>query len=252
MTNWQDPALVFAEYIALLKFGYVLAGLYIWEIVLNLDYEFATITGKRKFTWTFLLYLGCRWCPLVIYVLQFVGSDPSREVNCQALVTSTFVFSALSLLFASALMVLRIYAIWEFNKIVVALASASWSPICLLCRRCGHIPISIFSTFITDLVLLTLMLIGILRWRNVRKAGGILSLMYTQGIAWPVVFTLAEVPPVVFIILNLNDPMNLMFPDLGVMIMSIGTARMYRGLVKYPIRAADGVPLKEAGAGDSS
>jgi hypothetical protein len=37
-----------------------------------------------------------------------------------------------------------------------------------------------------------------------------------------------------------------------VMMMSIGTARMYRGLVKYPIRAADGVPLKEAGAGDSS
>jgi hypothetical protein len=45
-----------------------------------------------------------------------------------------------------------------------------------------HTKISIFSTFITDLILLTLMLIGILRWGRgtSRRTGGILSLLYTQ------------------------------------------------------------------------
>jgi hypothetical protein len=112
------------------------------------------------------------------------------------------------------------YAIWEFNKTVVALASASWvansvsyivggsfffshslqfrprplkrvsgafisrgyrtGSLCAI-EHTVNTRISIFSTFITDLVLLTLMLVGVLRWRKVRMAGGILSLMYTQA-----------------------------------------------------------------------
>jgi hypothetical protein len=44
-----------------------------------------------------------------------------------------------------------------------------------------HMKISIFSTFSTDLVLLALMLVGILRRGDVRRIGGILSLLYTQA-----------------------------------------------------------------------
>jgi hypothetical protein len=40
--------------------------------------------------------------------------------------------------------------------------------------------ITIFSSFITDLVLLSLMMIGILRWKHARQTGGIWRVMYTQ------------------------------------------------------------------------
>lgn len=263
MTNWQDPAQVVTDYIHLVKVAHVLGGLYIWEFILNLDYEYEIITGKRKANWSFLLYLGCRWCPLIVITLQFLGFDSPHEINCQASVIMTFIFAYLSLLFASGLIVLRIYAFWEFNKIVVAVASAAWvantasyiysaatsrgywtGSFCAI-GHTEHTRISVFSTFITDLILLSLMLIGIMRWGRgtARRTGGILSLLYTQGITWVVVFTLAEVPPVVFITLNLNDPMNLMFLDLGLIIMSFGASRMHRGLSKYP----DGVSGKEAG-----
>src|SRR5579863_4638098 len=40
--------------------------------------------------------------------------------------------------------------------------------------------ITIFSSFITDLVFLSLMLIGVLRWKHARQMGGIWRVMYTQ------------------------------------------------------------------------
>jgi len=43
-----------------------------------------------------------------------------------------------------------------------------------------HARIGIFSTFITDLVLLVLMLSGILRWKGAHGRGGLWWLMYTQ------------------------------------------------------------------------
>ncbi|KAH9036731.1 hypothetical protein EDB83DRAFT_1757480 [Lactarius deliciosus] len=49
------------------------------------------------------------------------------------------------------------------------------------------------------------------------------------------VVTLAEVPPTVFILLNLNDPLNLMFQPLGLIITPLGAARLYRGLINYPV-----------------
>ncbi|KAH9999620.1 hypothetical protein BJV74DRAFT_822669 [Russula compacta] len=76
------------------------------------------------------------------------------------------------------------------------------------------------------------MLTGVLRWKEeVSESGSIWWLLYTQGVAWVIVFTLAEVPPMVFISLNLNYPMNQMFLTPGVIIMSIGASRLYLGLV---------------------
>jgi hypothetical protein len=38
----------------------------------------------------------------------------------------------------------------------------------------------LFASFITDLVLLSLMLFGVLRWKQANLTGGIWQLMYTQ------------------------------------------------------------------------
>jgi len=264
MTNWHDSIRVVADYIALMKLDHVLGGLYIWEFVLNLDYEYSIIMGKRKLIRTFPLYLGCRWCPLFVITVYLIGFDVSHEIDCQALVLMTFTFGYLSFLFSSALIILRICALWEYNKIVIAFASASWlantasyiysavtsqgywtGSICAI-QHTEHTKISIFSTFITDLILLALMLIGVLRWQEARRKGGVWWLLYTQGLVWVVVLTVAEVPPVIFIILDLNDPMNLMFLTTGLIIMSICASRMYRGLADHlmvnapPVRAIGG------------
>jgi len=43
-----------------------------------------------------------------------------------------------------------------------------------------HNRISVFSTFITDLVLLVLMVVGVLRWKDARRTNGIWLLLYRQ------------------------------------------------------------------------
>jgi len=91
MTHWRDPAVVAAENFALIKLMHVLGGVYIWEFVSNFGFEYSIITGKRKLTWTFPLYLGCRWCPLFAIMFQFLGLDVESKIDCQAWVISTFV-----------------------------------------------------------------------------------------------------------------------------------------------------------------
>jgi hypothetical protein len=43
-----------------------------------------------------------------------------------------------------------------------------------------NVKVTILSTFITDVVYLVLMLVGVLRWRDTRGEGGIWGLMYKQ------------------------------------------------------------------------
>ncbi|KAH9985804.1 hypothetical protein BJV74DRAFT_886164 [Russula compacta] len=215
-SEWPMPARVARDFTGFIKFFHVLGGLYIWEFVINLDYEYSIITGKRKFTWAFP------------------------------------VFGYSSFLFASALIGLRVSALWEHNKIVIAVASISlfvnaasyiysmvtsdghWTGSFCTAQHTVHDRLSTFSTFITDLILLSLMLFGVLRWKDAQRRGGIVWLLYRQGLAWVIVFTLAEVPPLVIFILNVDDPLNLMSLELAMITMSFGAARMHRGLVEHP------------------
>jgi len=52
MVNWQDPSLLFNDYIALIKLNHALAGIFIWEIVTTLSFEWDVLRGKRPYRWT--------------------------------------------------------------------------------------------------------------------------------------------------------------------------------------------------------
>ncbi|KAI0290922.1 hypothetical protein BC826DRAFT_520076 [Russula brevipes] len=222
MTNWRGPAHVIADTIAHVKSVHTIGGLYLWEFFLSLTYEYAIITGKRKITRASLLFMGCRWCTLLVVILEFVAfdSDMSRQIDCQALVTIGLTFASLSSLFASALVILRIYALWEQNNIVIAISSTIWlanavSYVYSLATMRGH---RFGDLCVIDNILHT-------------RRSGIWGLLYTQGLAWVALFTLVEVPPMVFIMLNLNDPMDLMFMAPGAICTTVGASRMYLWLV---------------------
>jgi len=53
MAELHDTAHEVAESIALAKFVHVMAGLYIWEFILNLGHEYSIVMGKRKFIHTY-------------------------------------------------------------------------------------------------------------------------------------------------------------------------------------------------------
>ncbi|KAH9050969.1 hypothetical protein EDB83DRAFT_2522419 [Lactarius deliciosus] len=251
MVDWSSHSTITAENLALAKLVHVIGGIYIWEIVSCLGFEYSVISKKRKFTWPFLLYLGCRWCPLFAIALQFLGFDVSHKIDCQACVILSFMFAYLSFMCTSALIMLRVIALWNNSKTIIASTCAMWigntaiyaysmsslSP-CPKPSAQSRIQtigkISVFSTFATDLILLVLMLAGLKRWKNAPKSCGVWRLLRTQGLIWVMIVTLVELPAAVFIFLNLNDPMNLISQAFAPIIAPLGAARLYRGLIDYP------------------
>ncbi|KAI9442612.1 hypothetical protein H4582DRAFT_1929486 [Lactarius indigo] len=170
----------------------------------------------------------------------------------------------LSFMCASALIILRVAVLWNRNKIATAFACTVWvcnTAVCAysltsfhggwktppettsnLCAVLDtvHGRISVLSTFTTDLILLVLMLTGLKRWKHAPKTRGIWRLLCNQGLIWVMIVTLAEVPPTVFILLNLNGifqasarkPATSKLCPLS--LTAVGAARIYRGLVDYP------------------
>ncbi|KAH9019174.1 hypothetical protein EDB85DRAFT_583104 [Lactarius pseudohatsudake] len=244
MSDWKSPTVIAAEYFALIKVCHVMAGILIWELVVYIGFEYSFLTGKRKFRSSFLLYLGARWFPLFAIIVILVGFDSANQINCQ-------LFSYLSMISASALIGLRIAAIWGLNKIAISIAFIAWlvhagflihsvvvlraawrGGVCTITNPSqtrNNIPV----TLVTDLVLLVLMLTGLLRWENARQRGGVWWLLYTQGLAWMTTVVVAEALITVFILLNLNDAMNLMFQLPALLTLTICASRMYRGLADY-------------------
>ncbi|KAI9439565.1 hypothetical protein H4582DRAFT_1536949 [Lactarius indigo] len=251
MPNWHDPALLLRENLVITKLYHAIASLYIWETVFTAGFELNALRGKQPYGWTIWLYLGTRYTCLLTFILFFIQND-AGQVPCQPLVITSFALSYASWAFASLIIVLRITAIWNRNTIVSSIALFMWlaglgvsirtltmiestyDPVvdtCVVLRT--HILISAAATILAaDVTLLVVMLIGLLRHAQ-RSSAGIWHLLYKQCIIWMILAAVAEIPPVVFLILNLNDVWNQMFLGVGITILSICAARMYRSLSKH-------------------
>jgi len=82
------------------------------------------------------------------------------------------------------------------------------------------------------------------------NSAGIWRLLYQQCIIWLALASFSEIPVVVFLILNLNDPWNEMMVGSALAMLSIGAARMYRSLcdrgsfIEYELSDSPRFPLR--------
>jgi len=131
--------------------------------------------------------------------------------------------------------------LWTGNVSLVILGitriRSAWVPgsnICSIPGMQSNIP-TVISVLVTDIVLLLIMLIGLLRLRH-RDGGQMFDLgqlLLKQGLIWLLLATAVEIPPTIFLFLDLNDPLNdiLLIPAL--ITISIATTRMYRSLTDF-------------------
>jgi len=246
MVNRQDPAQALLDYSALVKINHVVAGLYIWETMLTIDFEMDVLRRKRPYKWTIWLYLGTRYTGLLAFVCMFFFLDV-HGVPCQSFIKAFFALGYASWASASFIITLRVIAIWDFNGIVsliafvvlsggvalnirrLVMAAGAYNPIvdsCVILHTHTAL-INAIGVLTVDVVLLLAMLIGLLRHRN---SVGIWKLLYQQCIIWIALALIAEIPVVAFLILNLNDAWNEMLVGTALAILSIAAARMYRSL----------------------
>ncbi|KAI0047178.1 hypothetical protein FA95DRAFT_1606274 [Auriscalpium vulgare] len=262
MTNWNNPEIIAKLDGALVKLVHVAAGLEIWEIVTTSGFELDMILGNRPYQWTVWVYTGCRLSMLAALAIFVATKDIDGLGDCTAWDASIYTFSYISLGLASLLILLRVAALWRRNILVMTITSVVWltaSPLTSAVGRAvlilsgqsspcsptkcipvdsGKAVVSVIGVVVSDVVLLGFMLAGILRHRVQDVpipggGGGLWLLLWNQGLIWLGLAIFAEVPALVVISMNLNDPWNVMFEIVTGVTLSIGATRMFRILSNY-------------------
>ncbi|KAF8504759.1 hypothetical protein F5888DRAFT_781973 [Russula emetica] len=253
MVNYHDPVVVLQDNLAVSKIWHAVAGLYFWEFVTTLDFEWSVIQRHRPFRWTIWIYTTTRISTLIAVILFLVGVNVTGRYNCEVETVFQLIFGYLAIACASLLIVLRILAIWNKKKIIIAIAAGAWGinvifeiqsivriraiwepgTTCLVPNL--HIyELNILVTLATDIILLLIMFFGLLRLGfHERGAFGLGRLLWKQGVIWLLVATIAEVLPAVLLCLNLNDPFNFMFLPPSMVTLSIAATRIYRSLADH-------------------
>jgi len=247
MVNWQNPATISHEISALVKLLHVVDGIYIWEFICNLGFEWGLATGRRQWRWTVALYIATRLATVSDVMTELVGLNLTEEFNCKLWVHFVLFFRYATVSLSLSLYALRGIAIWQRSVPIAVLSgvliignvgvwirrlfqvNAVWVPAVETCMLVQTHPAIIANSLLlgTEVILLALMAIGIYRHNQGLRA---FKVMYREGLLWLVAATLVEVVPVVFLALNLNDVMNEMFIAPSVLFTSIGSTRMYRSL----------------------
>jgi len=128
--------------------------------------------------------------------------------------------------------------VWGTNAslllVGVAGIRASWSPAENNCitRNVDSIKLYSISLLSTDVVLLLIALVGLFRLRG-HGTFSLGRLLWKQGIVWLFLAIIAEVPPVLFLNLNLNDSLSIMFQFPGLIVLAIAATRVYRSLTDF-------------------
>jgi len=230
------------------------SGVYIWEFVTTLDYEWRVFRGRLPYRWTMWIYSFARVTALLSTIHSFVSMDVTTPINCQLWVLFAVIFLCMSSTAASLLIVIRTIAIWNRNKVVIAMAMAvwgtsigfhiynitkvhfAWLPVQ---QTCGPVKfdsgvLGFIPTISADMALFLIILAGLFVLR--RQGGGTFGLsrlIWRQGVMWLVLGSAAEVPPIIFTLSKLNDPLHTLFANPSLIVMVIAATRMHRSLVEY-------------------
>ncbi|KAH9956515.1 hypothetical protein BC827DRAFT_751872 [Russula dissimulans] len=241
--------------VAINKLWHATAGLYLWEFFTTLDYEWNIIQGRLPFRWpTFLIYSVTRLATLMSIVFALFNMNAKGHYNCEAVAVSTLIFGYMAFAGGSLLIVLRIIAIWNKRKPIITIAAIIWSTnVAFLIQGTVRIrstfieaqdtcavtniesaKLNIIAILVTDILLLIIMLIGLLRLRcNEHGAFSMGRLLWRQGLIWLFIVTVFEVPAVVLMSLNLNGPLDYLFWLSQLIAMSIAGTRIHRSLVDF-------------------
>ncbi|KAF8259722.1 hypothetical protein EI94DRAFT_1750788 [Lactarius quietus] len=250
MVNWNNPQTVLAESFALVKFVHVVDGIYIWEYFTTLWFEWQVLTKRRPWKWSMAIYFAARIFAISGVCTQLVGFNLTSRYNCQAWIDAVLITCYPAFIFNSLLILLRTIAIWERRLILsialtgvwltnvgflihgMTLGKSVWIPLENACfiEDTQKAKYNVLVSAVTDLILLLSMIIGVLR---LESDTSIWRMLYRHGMVWIVLATIGLFPPAIFLFLNLNAPMNLMFQTPALVIMTICSTRLYRSLVTF-------------------
>ncbi|KAI0760306.1 hypothetical protein C8Q74DRAFT_1208208 [Fomes fomentarius] len=252
MVEWQSPQELLLDSSVFVKFMHALAGLYFWEWVTSLDFEWAFLTGKKRFHYPAIFYFLNRYCLLFTMIGILIALNVTTEIDCQALYTFNQILGQSASGLASINLSIRTIALWSHDKRIVApiivvilghwslilqgvLVKAVWDPTagCLVTTTNNTI---LAATFIYsmcfDLVILLLsmykLVIGVKGGRS-----QLMTLLFKDGLVYFFIAFFSNLLAVVFILLNLNAIMSVIFNVPAAIFSTIVACRAVRRLTNF-------------------
>ncbi|PFH50610.1 hypothetical protein AMATHDRAFT_3793 [Amanita thiersii Skay4041] len=235
MPDWQSPQEIQKEAVIFTKFMHSLLGLYIYEWFLSLDFDWAFITGKKAFRWPMIFYFANRYLLLFALIGIAIALDTTEEINCQALFTFNQIAGDAAVGLASINLSIRTMAVWSQNRIIVGVLAlvilghwslilqgvqltAMWVPGvgCAITDTNNKIlaAIFIYSMCFDLLVLLlnTYKLFGInSKAGQAMGTSRIGKMIFEDGLIYFVIAFLANLIATIFMLMNLNSIMSVIF-----------------------------------------
>jgi len=259
------PEITAKDFTTVVKVLHFIDGVKFWYFFSNLDFDWMLVHRRPSLTWPALIYLANRLTSVSCVVSTLTGLNVSSQINCQAWISTAFLFPLLELELALLLIVVRVVAIWKCSSIIIGLniiALATHSGVslhlltgiraiwdrgpdykgCIVGVPRMHLVSMSIATITFYAFLLTAMLVGLLRQRQARSFG-VWKMLCQQGWVWFALAVAAEVPTLTLVLLNINPALNLLFQVPRVVIASIGTTAMFRMLYNYPVRREAGIPI---------
>ncbi|KIK68477.1 hypothetical protein GYMLUDRAFT_720067 [Collybiopsis luxurians FD-317 M1] len=113
MPNWSSQAEEQLDAGVFVKFIHALMGLYLWEWFLTIDFDWEVITRKRPFRWPLGFYFANRYLLLFALIGILISFDTTTKLNCQALYIFNQLAGNASLGLASINLCIRTLAVYR-------------------------------------------------------------------------------------------------------------------------------------------
>ncbi|KAI0654401.1 hypothetical protein C8Q70DRAFT_526634 [Cubamyces menziesii] len=260
MVDWQSPAEIAKDGNAFDKFMHVLLGLYIWEFVTSLPFDWQFISRKRAFKWPLIFYFAGRYFLLFALIGIAIALNVTRPVNCQALYTYNQIFGNATIGLASINFSLRTMAVWSQKWWVVVLLvgiilghwsfllhgvllKATWVPgqgcvITSTNNRLLAITFSYTMGFDAIVLSLTAWKLGI-KSLHTRDRSRIVRLIFDDGLIYFIVALVSNIIATTFMVLNLNPVMSIIANVPSAVASTIVACRAVRRLTNYTTEGAE-------------
>lgn len=256
----MSPAVIGQHAQIFMRFMHALLGLYLWEWAISLDFDWLFISGKRKFRWPLIFYFANRYLLLGAMVGIAIALDSYTEIDCQSIYTFNQLSGQAAVGLASINLSLRTIAVWGNNKVVIGglvllilghwslilqgvLLKAQWDPVQATCMITETNNTILAATFIYSMVfdlivlLLNVWKLGFARTGaagvSMKSGSNLAHLIFKDGLIYFFIAFLGNVIATVFMVLNLNPIMSVIFNVPSAIASTIVATRVVRRLTNF-------------------
>ncbi|VDB93376.1 unnamed protein product [Peniophora sp. CBMAI 1063] len=257
MMNWNSAGTLREQAFALDSITATFIGVYVYEFAISTKFDWMLVnrsdTGRavvaKSVKW---LYMLCRYSCLANCVGLALAVFHGRQ-DCSIVAKVVNATGIIAVTSSTILLFIRVGVVRKWNKWITAIFACAFVAIFALgvrvivkvhgqsngltgpaCTTTGFTTIlpNVFMNLLVDGSLLLFLFAGLRRWTHSRKFN-VWNLLWNQGLVYLSLAVMIELPMTIFLFLNFNPIMPLLFYSPFSIILPIAATRFYRSLTTF-------------------